>query len=68
MTMNEIIKRKEQLDQALRAAVSTMERKDTIPFIRDEIHKNQEACPHYSTEYNWTIVNDICPYCGKKLG
>lgn len=67
MNMNEIIQKREELDNQLNIALSTMEKKDTIQKIRLEILKNQRQCPHYSTEYNWVVVDGVCPYCGFKL-
>ena len=65
MNIDDIITKREQLDYDLRIALSTMERKDTIAQIRKEIIKNQSVCPHHSLQYNWEIVDDTCPYCGK---
>ena len=65
MNIDDIITRREQLDYDLRIALATMERKDTIRDIRLQIMKNQQVCPHHSAQYNWTIVDDTCPYCGK---
>lgn len=65
MNIDEIIQNKERLELELRKALSSMEKKDTIFKIREQIRKNQDNCPHYSSKYNWTHV-DRCPYCGKK--
>lgn len=64
MNIDDIIQTRERLDQELRLALSTMERKDTIAKIRLEIINNQKHCPHFSDKYNWTIAYNTCPYCG----
>ena len=67
MNIDEIIRNKERLDAELLSALSTMEKKDAIFKIREQIEENQNACPHYSEKYNFVQVNDICPYCGRKI-
>lgn len=67
MNIEEIVARKKQLNCQLRIALTTMERKDTIAEIRREIIENQKNCPHFSTEYNWAVVDGVCPYCGQKI-
>ena len=62
-----IINKRNELNEKLRNALSTMERKDDIAKIRLEILKNQRDCPHISSKYNWAIINDKCPYCGLTL-
>lgn len=62
-----IIHDKEMLDEILRNALSTMEKKDTIKETRLRLLELQQHCPHYSTKYNWTMNDNICPYCGKKM-
>ena len=64
--INEIIHTKNVLNDELRQALSTMEKKDTIFQIREKIAKNQERCPHYGAQYTKTKEN-CCPYCGKKF-
>lgn len=64
MNIDDIIKRREELNYELREALSVMERSDKIKQIRTEIIKNQAVCPHFSDKYNWTIANGKCPYCG----
>ena len=67
MNIDEIIYMREKLDNELRMALSSMEKKDTIREIREAIKRNQNACPHFSTKYNWTVADgSTCPYCGKK--
>lgn len=64
--IDDIIAEKERLDRELRIAVSTMEKKDTIREIQAKIKINQARCPHFDLKYNFTWVDDTCPYCGKK--
>lgn len=67
MNIDEIIQNKEILDKALYVALSTMEKKTVIKELRQKIKDNQAACPHFSEKYNFVMIDDICPYCGKKL-
>ena len=64
MTIEQIINNRENLDRQLRVALSTMERSDKIFEIKKQIIENQKQCPHFDNNYNWTITNDTCPYCG----
>lgn len=68
MNIEDIIKCHEQLNNQLKNALITMERKDDIKEIRSAIIENQKKCPHYSNKYNWAIIDEKCPYCGMKLG
>lgn len=69
MDIEKIIETKERLNQKLSAALSTMEyHPNEISQIKSQIKENQAQCPHKSSKYNWAIVNNICPYCLKKLG
>lgn len=68
MNIDNIIKNHEILDKELRQALATMEKSDSIREIHERIRENQLSCPHFSVRYNWVMVNDICPYCGKYLG
>ena len=63
--IQDIINTRERLDKELRLALATMEHKERVLEIRKQIKENQERCPHYSAQFNWTCV-DGCPYCGKK--
>lgn len=65
MNIDEIMRRRAQLDKELAIALTTMDRKDNIQKIREQILANQNNCPHYSEKYNYTRENNICPYCGK---
>lgn len=62
--IDDIINTRNRLNKELRMALSTMERKDTIQKIKDEIRNNQKRCPHFDHNYNWEIIDDTCPYCG----
>lgn len=64
MKMSDIIANRQQLDKQLCLALSTMEKKDTIQRIRQQIIENQRQCPHIDNNYNWEIIGDQCPYCG----
>ena len=66
--METIINIKKQLDKELKIALSTMEKTSKIKELRKRMKENQINCPHFSNQYNWVIVDEICPYCGKKLG
>lgn len=66
MNIDDIIATKEKLNNELRVALATMEKKDIIRDIKRAIEENQARCPHFSTKYNWTIADGhTCPYCGK---
>lgn len=67
MNMNEIIHKHKELERRLIIAVSTMERKTTINEIYQELIGLQKLCPHFSAEHNFAIIDDKCPYCGKKI-
>ena len=68
MNIDEIISRRAELDIKLKKALSTMELKNTVSEIKDEMAENQMRCPHVSTRYNWSVIDGVCPYCGKKVG
>ena len=65
--MQQIIEDHERLERDLRVALATLERKSIIYDIRMQILDNQRQCPHFSPDYNWAVVDEICPYCGKEL-
>lgn len=67
MNIDEIMVKHAQLEHDLNLALATMERKDEIKRIREEILNNQDHCPHFSEKYNFTIIDGVCPYCGKHL-
>lgn len=64
MNIEEIIGNNARLNKELHIALSTMEKKDTIKLIREQIIENQKHCPHFDNKYNWAIIEDTCPYCG----
>ena len=65
--IDDIIHTYQALNQELKQALSTMERKDNIYQIRARIIENQKRCPHFDNNYNWTIIDGKCPYCGFNL-
>ena len=67
MNIDNIIEAHNRLERELQIALATMERKDTIREIREAILEIQNKCPHFDHNYNWEIVDDKCPYCGKRL-
>lgn len=67
MKIEEIIQTHELLAQQLKHAAATMNKKDDLLEIRNKIIENQMRCPHFDNNFNWAIVDDICPYCGKKM-
>lgn len=62
MSIEDIIKRKCELDSKLQCALATMEKKDVIRQIYKEIKENQSQCPH---DITYSLSKGICPYCGK---
>ena len=63
MDIEAIIHRKNELNKKLQLALSTMEKKDNIKHIYQEIKENQNNCPH---DINFSLNKEsICPYCGK---
>lgn len=67
MTMDEIIAKKEELDKRLKLAASTMTYKEDIRDVLQKINTLQSLCPHFSAQHNFVMVDDRCPYCGKKM-
>lgn len=58
---DEIFKRKVQLENELRIALSTMDRKEDVFEIREKIKENQRRCQHLP------LLNQssgFCPICG----
>lgn len=68
MNIDEIILKNKQLHKQLTYALATMELKDNIRQIREQILENQKHCPHSDSNYNWEIKNNTCPYCGFVFG
>lgn len=67
MNIEDIITKRDELNHQLKQALSTMEYSDKIEKIRQEIAENQARCPHIDAQYNWTMTNQFCPYCGKYI-
>ncbi len=67
MNIDDIIQRREELENKLNLALATFEKKSVIRDIHLEILQNQEQCPHISDKYNWKFVDGLCPYCGRKI-
>lgn len=67
MNIEEVIQTKERIQRELNIALASMEKKDTIKQLRNEMKQNQARCPHYSPIFQWTWANNVCPYCGKKV-
>ena len=65
--MEEIITRRQKIERELEIALSTMEKKDIIQSLRKELLEIQNQCPHVDSQLNYTIIDDKCPYCGKKI-
>ena len=68
MTMDEIILQHENLQRRLKVAASNMVLNEDVKKIYHEMKDLQEKCPHFSAKHNFVMVDDKCPYCGKKLG
>lgn len=67
MDINEIQTKYENLNDNLKRALSTMEKKDTIFIIKKQITALQSVCPHNNGNYDFS--NEVqCPYCGKVFG
>lgn len=67
MNIETIIETNERLNKELKIALATMNLKSEVIRIRNEIKENQERCPHYSANFQWTQIDNTCPYCGKKM-
>ena len=67
MTIEEIMARRDELNQKLHVALASMQKTDEVILLREAIKENQRQCPHFSAEYNFAVVDNICPYCGGKL-
>lgn len=67
MTIDEIISARERIERRLNFALATMERKETIRELREQLIHIQDECPHHSPDYNWTWTDETCPYCHKKV-
>ena len=67
MNVANIIKQREVISRKLAFALSTMDKKDAIKELRKQLIDLQEQCPHFDSNFNWAIVDDECPYCGKVI-
>ena len=64
MDIKEIQARYNNLNHDLRAALSTMEKSDSIFVIRQQIKELQALCPHDDGSFDFTTKSS-CPFCGK---
>lgn len=67
MTVEEIKKEYDILNQKLITALSTMEKKSTIFELRCAISQLQDLCPHTNEDGTFNLIEGHCPYCDKKL-
>lgn len=67
MDINEIKTKYQNLNLDLRQALSTMEKKDSVILIRQQIEELQQLCPHKINDTYDFSHSDHCPYCGKKF-
>ena len=67
MDINEIQARYNNLNRDLRTALATMEKKETVFVIKQQIKELQSICPHKINDM-YDFSNDKeCPYCGKQF-
>lgn len=67
MDIKEIQNKYESLNNTLKHALSTMEKKESVIVIKKQIEELQGLCPHrINDSYDFTH-SDHCPYCGKKF-
>lgn len=67
MKIEEIMARRSKIETDLRIALSTMEKKETIHKLRQNLVELQNKCPHFSLEHSYAIIDEKCPYCGAKI-
>lgn len=67
MTGREILIKKKEIENRLAYSLSTMEKKETIRELREELHELQKVCPHLDKELNFELEKGNCPYCGGKI-
>lgn len=67
MDINEIKTKYQNLNLDLRRALSTMEKKDSVVLIKQQIEELQQLCPHKINDTYDFSHSDHCPYCGKKF-
>ena len=68
MNLNDIKEQYDQLSEQLKNALSTMEKKDDIFQIYQQLINLQNSCPHFNLMYNRPFIDGHCPYCGKLIG
>lgn len=67
MDINEIQARFNNLNRDLKKALATMEKKETVFVIKQQIKELQEICPHKINDL-YDFSNDAeCPYCGRRF-
>jgi len=66
MDINEIKAKYNNLNMDLRRALGTMERKDSVFIIKEQIRELQSICPHCDNFHDFSKESD-CPYCGRKF-
>lgn len=67
MKIEEIMARRSKIETDLRIALSTMEKKETIHKLRQNLIELQNKCPHFSPEHSYAIIDGKCPYCAAKI-
>ena len=67
MDIDNIKVKYDTLNNELKQALTTMEKKDKVFIIRDAIKDLQHLCPHNNGNYDFSDTEE-CPYCGKKFG
>ena len=67
MNVANIIKQREVISRQLTLALSTMNKKDTIKQLREQLIDLQAQCPHFDSNFNWAVIDDKCPYCGRVI-
>ena len=66
MDINEIKARYTNLNRDLKQALATMEKKDSVFLIKQQINELQSVCPHNNGNYDFSH-DEECPYCGRKF-
>ena len=64
MTVQEVLVNRRRLESELQMALATMEKKNTIHRIKQQLENNQKQCSHTDSNYNWSEQGEQCPYCG----
>lgn len=66
MDINNIKAKYQSLNEELKVALTTMERKDRVFVIRNAMKDLQSMCPHNTGSFDFSTT-DECPYCGKRF-